>query len=217
MKNDKIDDLGKLGKNKAYPKREPIVSRVSDIDFSGTYSYANYLRWQFDERLELIKGKVFEMAAPAPFHQLVSGRISGELYYFLKKQPCRIYPAPFDVRFPDVSKRNKDVYTVLQPDISIVCDMSKIDKRGCVGPPDIVVEILSQSNNKKDLEYKFAIYEEYGVREYWIVFPDERYFLKYVRNADGVFIADKPYNGDVDFVSDLLPGFRLNMNEVFED
>ncbi|WEK20600.1 MAG: Uma2 family endonuclease [Candidatus Pedobacter colombiensis] len=217
MKNDNSGDFEKKGKKKRYSNREPIVSRVSDIDFSSTYSYANYLRWQFEERLELIKGKVFEMAAPAPFHQLVSGRISGELHSFLKRNPCRIYPAPFDVRFPDASKRNKDVYTVLQPDISIVCDVTKIDRRGCVWAPDIVVEILSPSNNKKDLENKFAIYEEYGVREYWIVFPEERYLLKYVRNADGIFIADKPYDGTADFVSDLLPGFRLDINEVFED
>nr|WP_226905076.1 Uma2 family endonuclease [Pedobacter schmidteae] len=194
-----------------------MISKVAEIDVSGTYSYANYLRWEFAERLELIKGKIFEMAAPAPFHQLVSGRLAGELCFFLKHQRCKVYPAPFDVRFPDASKRYDSIYTVLQPDISVVCDQAKIDSRGCVGPPDIVVEILSPGNQKKELEYKFATYEAYGVREYWIVDPELQYLLKYVRNIEGVFVAGKPYDGGTEFVSDVLPGFRLNVGDLFED
>jgi Uma2 family endonuclease len=111
--------------------------------------------------------------------------------------------------------KNNKVYTVLQPDICVICDETKLDKRGCIGAPDIVVEVLSPGNNTKELKNKFAIYEEYGVLEYWIVHPERRNFLKYVLNEEGVFIAAEPYEEGTEFVSDILPGFRLNVDEVF--
>lgn len=215
MNDERVKSAKRAKKTKSYLQKEPVIRKVSDIDISGTYSYANYLKWEIVERLELIKGKIFEMSAPSVNHQRLLGEIYTDLYVFLRGKSCEVFAAPFDVRFPDQSKADKDVYTVVQPDICVICDETKLDKRGCIGAPDIVVEVLSPSNNKKELKNKFEIYQEYGVREYWIVHPKKRTFLKYVLNSEGVFVVGQLYEGGSEFVSDILPGFRLNIDEVF--
>lgn len=194
---------------------EPIIRTINELDSSATYSYASYLNWKFKERVELFKGKVLQMSAPSVNHQRLLGFIQGEIYQYLKNQSCEVFAAPFDVRFLDESKSNSEVFTVLQPDVCVICDSTKLDKRGCIGAPDIVVEILSPSTQKKDLEYKFDIYEEYGVREYWVVDPEKRSFLKYVLNSEGKFIMGIPYDGGAHFISDILPGFKINVDEFF--
>lgn len=130
--------------------------QLSDLDFNKTYTYADYLKWTFDERLEVIKGKIFKMSpAPGSVHQIVSGAIFNELYNFLRKRkPCRVFSAPFDVRLSHRSVDDKEIVTVVQPDICVICDPQKIDSKGCIGAPDIVVEILSPGNNKKELQNK---------------------------------------------------------------
>ena len=129
--------------------------QFSDLDLDKTYTYADYLKWTFDERLELIKGKIFSMSpAPAEIHQRISTIVGNELYNNLKGKPYQVYSAPFDVRLILKSKKPKEIITVLQPDICVICDLNKIDERGCIGAPDIVVEILSPSNNKKELKNK---------------------------------------------------------------
>src|ERR1700760_2712434 len=112
---------------------------LSDLDFSKTYTYADYFKWQFDERLELIKGKIFRMTpAPNRIHQEVSQAISLKLGNYLNGKKCKVYAAPFDVRLPRASKDDAAIYTVLQPDICVICDLSKLDDRGCIGAPDII-------------------------------------------------------------------------------
>lgn len=132
---------------------EGKVLSFEDIDVSLTYNYANYLTWLFDDRVELIRGKIFKMSpGPGRLHQKISIKISVILFGILKNMPCEVYAAPFDVRFPKESKADTDIYTVLQPDICVICDQAKLDDKGCIGAPDIVVEILSPGNNKKELE-----------------------------------------------------------------
>ncbi|MDF3077317.1 MAG: restriction endonuclease [Sphingobacteriaceae bacterium] len=195
---------------------EPVeVSSFSDIDLSGTYSYAHYLKWLFDDRVELIKGKVFKMGAPQRLHQEVSREISGTLYNFLKGKPCKVYTAPFDVRFPKGSKADKDIYTVLQPDVCVICDPSKLDYRGCIGAPDIVVEILSPGNSKTELLHKYNVYEEFGVKEYWVVSVADKSFLKYTLDDNGKFQPSKLFTLSEVVNSSVLPGFALNLDEVF--
>lgn len=138
---------------------EPVM-QFNDIDASLTYSYANYLNWLFEERVELIKGKIFKMSpAPSRVHQEITMNLLKPFLNFLDGKPCKVYSAPFDVRFPKESKEDKDVFTVLQPDICVVCDKSKLDYRGCIGAPDIVVEILSPGNTKMELLNKYKVYE----------------------------------------------------------
>jgi len=190
--------------------------QFSDLDLSKTYSYADYLQWTFEERLELIKGKIFPMTpAPASVHQRLSWIISGELYSFLKGKPCEAYAAPFDVRLPRKGENDdKKIFTVVQPDVCIICDLAKVDDRGCTGAPDIVVEILSPGNNRKELQNKYEAYEESGVKEYWIISPQDESFLKYTL-VDGRFQASKLMTTGEIVTSPILPGFQLPLETVF--
>ena len=160
-------------------------------------------------------GKIFEMSAPNRMHQALLGYIHGELYIFLKNHPCNFYVAPFDVRFPRKSKDDKDIITVLQPDICVVCDHSKLDDRGCIGAPDIVVEILSPGNNAKEMRNKYDVYEQGGVTEYWIVSPQNETFLIYTL-IDGKYQPSRlMVAGDV-VTSSVLPGFSLDLDALFK-
>jgi Uma2 family endonuclease len=190
--------------------------QLSDLDITKSYTYADYLKWAFDERLELIKGKIFKMSpAPGSAHQLISGAIFNELYNYLKGKPCKVIHPPFDVRLTTRSKKdNKDILTVVQPDIVVVCDPLKIDEKGCLGAPDIVVEILSPGNNKKELQNKYEVYEENGVLEYWIIHPSEKTFLKYTL-IDNSYQASRLLTTGDKLSTPILPGFILNLDELF--
>ena len=190
---------------------------LANLDLNKVYTYADYYKWKFDERVELIKGYIFKMSpGPNRLHQEISGGISFQLQKFLERSPCKVYTAPFDVRFPRKSKADKDIITVLQPDICVVCDRSKLDDRGCIGAPDIVVEVLSPSNNKKELKNKYEIYEEAGVKEYWIVCPYEQTMIVYTL-TDGKFVSSPVISGGDILTSSVLPGFSLNISELFRD
>jgi Uma2 family endonuclease len=152
---------------------------LADLNVNKVYTYADYFKWQFEERVELILGKIFAMSAPNRMHQALVGNLYSKLLTFLETSPCNVYVAPFDVRFPRKSKDDKDIITVLQPDICVVCDPSKLDDRGCIGAPDIVVEILSPGNNAKEMRNKYDIYEQAGVTEYWVLSPQNETFLLY--------------------------------------
>lgn len=189
-----------------------------DFNYSGLYTYADYMRWTIEERLELIKGKIFRMSpAPNRMHQGISIRVSAIIFNHLKGQPFHVYAAPFDVRLPRKSKRDEDIITVLQPDVCVICDPEKLDARGCIGAPDIVVEILSKGNSKKELKNKYEVYEESGVKEYWIIAPEEKTFFRYLLDEEGRYQPTKLLtSGDV-VTTDVLPGFELDLEEVFED
>ncbi|TCC89311.1 Uma2 family endonuclease [Pedobacter frigiditerrae] len=204
---------------KPYPTEEdfPIISNVNEIDYSATYSYANYMRFTFDERMEIIKGHIFKMSAPNRYHQKTFGIIFNRLYNFLEGDKCEVYGAPFDVRLPKKSKEDKDIFTVVQPDVVVVCDQSKLDKRGCIGAPDIVVEILSPGNNKKELQNKYEVYEEAGVKEYWIVSISDETFFKYVLNEEGKFMPTRLLTVGDKVTTLILPGFVLDLEQVFKN
>jgi Uma2 family endonuclease len=194
------------------------VKQFNEIDASLTYSYANYLNWLFPERVELIKGKIFKMSpAPSSVHQEVIGNIFLKLGNFLKKQPCKVYVSPFDVRFPKDSNNDKAIFTVLQPDICVICDRSKIDARGCIGAPDLVVEVLSPGNSKMELLNKYKVYEEFGVKEYWVVSQSDQNILIYTLNEEGKFQPSKIFTLSEKITSSVLPGFELALDDVFED
>lgn len=189
---------------------------LADLDINKTYTYADYFKWKFEERVELIKGRIFKMSpAPNRRHQRLSGDIYYELRNYLKGKKCEVYVAPFDVRLPRKSKEDKDIITVLQPDICVICDPSKLDDRGCIGAPDIVVEILSPGNNSKELKNKFEIYEESGVSEYWVVSPQDQTFAVYRLEAGSYQSSRLMVAGDI-VTSTVLPGFTLNLSELFE-
>ena len=200
------------------PNQEKKIYSLDDIDASLTYSYASYLNWLFDDRVELINGKLFRISpAPSPLHQEISGNIFSSLHNYLKGKSCKVYSAPFDVRFPKENRADKDIYTVLQPDISVICNPVKIDKRGCIGAPDLVIEILSPGINTKELLNKYIIYEEFGVKEYWIVSPEVKTLLKYTLDRQGRYQPSKLFTLSEKVNSVVLPEFELDLDEVFED
>ncbi len=190
---------------------------LADLDINKTYTYADYFKWKFEERVELIKGRIFKMSpAPNRLHQKLSGYIFTKLSVFLEKKQCEVYSAPFDVRLPRKSKEDKDIITVLQPDICVICDSAKLDDRGCIGAPDIVVEILSPGNNSKELKNKYEIYEESGVSEYWVVSPQDQTFIVYTLVAGRYQTSRLMVAGDV-VTSKTLSGFSINLSELFDN
>src|SRR5687768_14918226 len=112
-----------MGKLTIYNEEEQRYQLVEEPDASYSYSYADYLQWKFKERLELIRGSIFQLSAPNTNHQIVSGELYNQLYNFLKSKPCHVFTAPFDVRLPRPGKTADNlVKTVVQPDICVVCD-----------------------------------------------------------------------------------------------
>ena len=190
-----------------------IVTNFSDIDLTKQYSYSDYLLWQFSERVELIRGFVKKMSpAPSRYHQVVSQNLSGLFYLNFRKHSCDVYVAPFDVRLPIKSKK-KDT-TVVQPDLCVVCDKSKLDDAGCNGAPDLMIEILSPNSSKHDLDTKFKLYEEAGVLEYWIVNPADKNILIYILQ-DGKFTGTHPLIEEDTIKSPLFPQLDFCLEEVF--
>jgi Uma2 family endonuclease len=148
-----------------------------NLDLNKRYTFADYLTWLDNIRRELIYGFVNSMTpAPSTLHQSISGQIYGLLWQYLRMGKCKVFAAPFDVRFPSNRDETSDdkIFTVVQPDICIVCDPAKLDDKGCIGAPDLIVEIISLSTAKKDIADKFKLYEENGVLEYWIVQPNDQ-------------------------------------------
>ncbi len=196
-----------------------IVYKLSDLDLTKTYSYADYLLWQFKERVELIKGKIFEMSpAPSRKHQVVSRILNRYLDRYFEFQPCGLYYAPFDVRLVNFKKSTDDkkVFTVVQPDLCVVCDESKLDDRGCIGAPDLVIEILSPGNSKKEMGIKFNLYEENHVKEYWIVEPAENSIFIYTLQ-EGKYIGLKPCIEGEKITSPLFPELDFEIEKIFEN
>jgi Uma2 family endonuclease len=145
------------------------------LDLNRRYTYADYYTWWDNTRRELLHGLIKLMSpAPAPIHQRIILKLSSELYRFVRKRKgkCEVFVAPFDVRLPKNGEKEDDrIDTVVQPDVCIVCDPAKIDRRGCLGAPDFIAEVQSLSSAKYDTTEKFSLYEASGVREYWVVFP----------------------------------------------
>ena len=203
---------------KEYQHKEPKIEDISVLEPEATYSYADYLRWSFEERVELIKGRLFRMSpAPMRSHQGISSVIGNEIFNFLKGNPCKVYYAPFDVRFPNQpNDSDAQTFTVVQPDICVICDHSKLDDAGCKGAPDLIVEILSPSTASKDLNEKYQLYEEHGVKEYWVVYPGEA-VLEIYELQEGKYVSKGKFVKDDVVTSSVLVGLELNLQEVFAD
>jgi Uma2 family endonuclease len=193
--------------------------KVEDPDLAGSYTYSDYLTWTWSEMTELIHGKIFKMSpAPSSKHQIVAGNLFGLIWNYLRGQKCQVFIAPFDVRLPSAPKRNLDeeITTVVQPDICVVCDPSKIDARGCIGAPDWIVEILSPHTSAKDLTQKFDVYEEAGVKEYWVIHPQEQTVLVYILNAKGKYQGPlKPFVNTDHLTPVTLPGLTIPLEDIF--
>ena len=189
------------------------ITSIDQLDLNKSYTYADYLTWQFQDRVELIMGKIFKMSpAPTSRHQHCITVLNYSFYSYLKGKSCRVFPAPFDVRLPlDPSVDNN----VVQPDITVICDPSKITAEGFHGTPDLVVEVVSKSSVKRDLHEKYALYERAGVKEYWFVNPNDKSLIIFLLDDKGKYQPSKPLTiGDV-AKSQILTGFSVDLDDVF--
>ena len=194
------------------------ITNINQLDLNGTYSFADYLTWKFTETVELLRGKIARMAAPIWQHQSILGEIHLELGFFLRNKPCRLFIAPTDVRLPrKTADANEQVFTVVQPDIFVLCNENKQYSKlnGWVGIPDLVVEIVSPSTRKRDLYEKKEIYEEAGVREYWVVFPLESMLFQFVLE-NGAYSFPKILVENDLVQCAIFPDFTLDLQQVFK-
>lgn len=149
------------------------------------HTYADYLNWPESVRYELVDGVAYLMAGPDLAHQDIVGEVFRQLGNALQGKPCRPFVAPFDVRLPKPGQDDEATDTVVQPDVLVVCDPAKIDRRGIRGAPDLVIEVLSPSTAGHDQILKRRIYELAGVREFWLIHPTDRVLMIYRLGADG--------------------------------
>ncbi len=195
----------------------PPITDISQLDLSKTYTYADYLTWQLNDWVELIRGKVRPMSpAPRVVHQRISSRLVGRIYARLERSSCEVFHAPFDVRLTTAGPNgNAQITTVVQPDICVVCDSTKLDDKGCLGAPDWIIEILSPGNLARDTKEKFDLYEENEVREYWIVSPGDQSVTVYVLQ-DGRYQVHGEFYTPGSIPVHMLPECSIEWSEIFE-
>ena len=172
------------------------------------FTYRDYLTWPEDERWEIIGGDAYAMTpAPSIRHQAISLYLSTQFGNFFKGSGCKPFPAPTDVVF--------DAQNVVQPDLLVVCDKSKITENNIQGAPDLIIEILSPSTALKDKREKKALYERFGVREYLIVYPAEELVGRFAL-SDGSYGTEEVFGWDEALPLAIFPDLRLNLWEVFD-
>ncbi len=196
----------------------PTITEFSQLDPNGSYTYTDYLFWQFEERVELLRGKPRQMAAPSRKHQSISMKLTRPLINALWKSHCTVFATPFYVRLTRFSKaQNKDVTTVVQPDLCMICNAAKLDDRGCIGAPDLIVEILAPGNSRTEMKDKFELYQEAGVLEYWIVSPIEKTIQVWKLTEQGYYIGLPPKVEDDILTTPIIPGLDIDLTDVFAD
>lgn len=195
------------------------ITNLSQLDTNGVYSYADYLTWQFEQTVEIIKGKLMPMAAPNRKHQRISWQLSGAFFSILKGYKCQAYAAPFDVRLYDRKKSlkaNQNVFTVIQPDLCVICDLTKLDDKGCLGAPDLIIEILSPGNSKKEMKTKKDLYEESGVKEYWVIDATHETLIQYVLQTNNKYSPPQIWVSDDTVVSAVFDNLKIMLTDIFE-
>ena len=183
------------------------------------WTYADYLTWDDGQRWELIEGDAYCMSpAPGLAHQRVSRILTRMIDNGLIGKRCELFAAPFDVRLSGQCQTSDNcVDTVVQPDISVICDRSKLDERGCNGVPDLVIEILSSSTAAYDIKTKYDLYERFGVREYWLIHPIDRTLLVHKLGDYGRYAVADRYAGGDKVVVGILPEIVIDLAEVFSE
>jgi Uma2 family endonuclease len=205
-------------------QREKLVLKEPPVEYGLQnplrYSYADYMSWMDNQRRELYDGVVYDLfSAPSRIHAEISSAMHAIMFWFVKRRKgkCKVYHAPFDVRLPKNGETvDSQVFTVVQPDICIVCDPKKLDGKGCIGAPDLVVEVQSPSTGKRDLDMKFKLYEEAGVREYWVVFPQQGITI-FLLQDPGKYDPGTTYEFGAKVQSSIFQGLEIDLKELFAD
>ena len=181
------------------------------------YSYADCLTWDEKDRIEIIDGEAYMMSPPNLAHQRISRKLSRQIDEFLDGKTCELFYAPFGVRlFEKDGDRPEDVDTLVEPDLSVICDKNKLDDAGCKGAPDFIIEIMSPSNRRHDKVTKLNLYQRAGVREYWIVSP-EMQTIEVFLLEDGFLKPKEFYGRDDQAKVTVLEGCQVDLSKVFEE
>ena len=197
-----------------YKKEKPLTT-VDEPDMSGTYTAADYLQWKIEEMVELIRGKIFKMTpAPSSDHQRVSVELIRIFANHFHQRKCEVFEAPFDVYLVKKGEDYRSAENIVEPDVCVICEPGKIKKFGCVGAPDLVVEIISPSTAQKDQKDKFELYEEYGVREYWLVYPATKSVIAYHLEG-GKYVSSRPITETEKMRHFIFPKLEVDLKEVF--
>lgn len=180
------------------------------------YTYKDYLEWPEGERWELIEGVAYNMTpAPSRSHQKISVVLVDELFQYLKGKKCEVYHAPFDVRLPEGDEKDEEIRTVVQPDIVVVCDPSKLDEKGCKGSPDLVMEILSPSTTAVDYITKLNLYEKNQIPEYWIIHPTDKIVMVYRLSENGKYSRAEIYSEADKAKVGLFDDLVIDLKDIF--
>lgn len=191
-----------------------MITDISLLDPNKTYTYADYLMWRFQERVELIRGKLYKMSpAPARRHQKISRKLTFLIESYLQEKQCELYTAPFDVRLPLENMNNP--FTVVQPDLCVICDLNKLDDQGCNGAPDFIIEISSPRTAQKDVHEKYEIYQESGVREYWIVAPEDEMVDVFLLNEENKYIHAGKFANQDKLKVNIFNDLEIDLTKVF--
>lgn len=181
------------------------------------HTFADYLAWDEDDHIELIYGYPYMMSSPSTEHQLISGELFAQLHTYLADKKCRVIAAPYAVRlFEEATDNPEDVNTVVEPDLVVVCDPGKLDDYGCKGAPDLVIEILSPSTRRHDRIVKLDLYQRAGVREYWIVNPDEQ-TVQVMLLKDGYLLPVEDYSREDTASVNILEDCTIELSKVFTE
>jgi Uma2 family endonuclease len=186
--------------------------RISDFEENRRYTYSDYLGWEGPERYQLIYGDALMMASLSVTRQAFLMELSRQFGNWLVDKPCRVFAAPLDVRlFPEEDNSDE---TVVQPDLLVVCDKGKLTASSVNGPPDFVLEIFSPSNTSKELLLKFQAYLEAVVREYWVIYPEERKALVHLYE-NGHYLSTI-YKNNARIPVGVLPGLEIALDSLWE-
>ena len=181
------------------------------------YTYADYLTWGEDEHIEIINGDAVMMSPPSRIHQKIVMEISRQIANFLEGKKCEVYPAPFGVRlFAEEDDLPDDIDTIVEPDITVVCDHDKLDKDGCKGAPNMVIEVLSPSTQRHDRLVKLDLYSRAGVPEYWIVSPEDQTVQVFLLKDDHYIVSEVYTAKDIAKVN-TLDGCFVELSKVFSE
>ena len=173
---------------------------------------AEYRALPEDFRAELVEGELVALSAPSRIHQKVSVSLVTRLGSYLEGKTCELYSAPFDVY---LNEQNEERPTIVQPDIVVICDPNKLRDDGCHGAPDLAIEILSPSNRMREQAYKYELYQKYGVREYWVISPEEKALCVYLRNDKGQLAIQDFYGASDTVKVNILDDCQIDLSPIF--
>lgn len=180
------------------------------------YTYADYLTWPEGERWEIIDGVPYLQAALSWQHQAISGNTFGQFYEYLKGKPCQVFAALFDLCIPEFNESDEKISNVIsQPDIVVICDKSKLRKTGFFGVPELIIEITSPSTVRTDKITKFNKYEKVGVKEYWIIEPEQKIVSVFLLQDNNKYGRPNVYSEEDQITVSIFPDLAIDLKPFF--